>query len=250
MGFGFLLLGYLLFFTMRADLIHADEIISFAGYILEFIALYKLGKYNKGFRWGKYVTAALLPVGFLILLNQVGVILQLNGIPSFLTALEGAYKGLNIAKNCLLLLFHLTVLYGIAEMAQEVELPKLQIAALRNLIIMAVYYGLCIAFSVSDAPFGSFSVYFDMPMKLFELARILLCGICIFNCYRLICLPGDEDMPAGDTLLSRIAHRKDKKNEPKTPEEITAAQKAAYNEEMRRRQEERTKKKKRGKTRR
>lgn len=250
MGFGYLLLGYLLQFTMRADTIRADEILNFVGYILLMIGLCKLAVYNRGFRMAKYVCAALLPLGFPVFLRQVGAILLIKGVNTPLAGFDTVHDVLTVIITVLLLIFHVFLLWGIADMAKEVELPKLRVAAVRNILISSLSYILLLLFRIDENIFGSISRYFDTPLLFLDFCRLLLCGICVFNCYRLICLPGDEDMPGRDTLFSRIANRKKNKEKPMTPEEKTAAEKAAYNETMRRRQEERTKKNKRGKSRR
>ena len=96
---------------------------------------------------------------------------------------------------------------------------------------------------------GDFAKYFNGPMRLYGYVWILLGIVCVFNCYRLICLPGDENMPPRNNLLYRVWNRKKKQEPPKTEAEKSEEAKRAYNEEMRRRQMERTRKNKRGKRR-
>ena len=91
-------------------------------------------------------------------------------------------------------------------------------------------------------------------MQLYGYLWILLGAVCIFNCYRLICLPGDEDMPPRNNLFYRVMKRKKKAESALSPEEALQyakeqreQDKRAYNAQMQRRQQERTRKKKRGK---
>lgn len=255
MGFGFLLLGYLMFFNIQAQSISIDPFCDLVGYILMLIGLCKLCKYNRGFRYAKYVDIVLLPIGVLTLLLQVQSTFAARGISSVLDVLTGVASVYRVLLSFLVLLFHAALYWGIYEMATEVALPKLRKASLRNLILTVLYYVFILLLHLFREPLGTLGTYFNGPMQLYGYLWILLGAVCIFNCYRLICLPGDEDMPPRNNLFYRVMNRK-KKADPSalSPEEALQyakeqreQDKRAYNAQMQRRQQERTRKKKRGK---
>ena len=227
MGFGILLIGYVMFFNVQAQNIAIDPFCDLVGYILMLIGLCRLGHYNRGFRIAKALDIALLPVGVLTLLLQIQktcVFYKIQTPLDVLAKITPVYTGV------------LSVLV-------------LRRAALRNLLITAFYYLIMLFLQLFGALLGDFAKYFNGPMRLYGYVWILLGIVCVFNCYRLICLPGDEDMPPRNNLLYRVWNRKKKQDPPKTEAEKSEEAKRAYNEEMRRRQMERTRKNKRGKRR-
>ena len=249
MGFGILLIGYVMFFNVQAQNIAIDPFCDLVGYILMLIGLCRLGHYNRGFRIAKALDIALLPVGVLTLLLQIQKTCVFYKIQTPIEALAKITPVYTVVLSVLVLAFHAALYLGIYEMATEVSLEKLRRAALRNLLITAFYYLIMLFLQLFGSLLGDFAKYFNGPMRLYGYVWILLGIVCVFNCYRLICLPGDENMPPRNNLLYRVWNRKKKQEPPKTEAEKIEEAKRAYNEEMRRRQMERTRKNKRGKRR-
>lgn len=188
MGFGLLLIGYALTFS---GAYHGVDIPpSFLAYGIMLMAFYRLGRYGKNLKKSSYCMMALLAAGcFKFMLQLTGIGAQFSLLMMVL-----------IIEAFLLLVFYVFFLFGIKELALEVELPKLAGKAVRNLWIVLFFYGFTlfsnlyvkeIIPNVSFLPAGS---VFALQQMVGYLLRVLIV-IHIGSCYRRICLEGDEDMP-------------------------------------------------------
>ena len=123
MGFGILLIGYVMFFNVQAQNIAIDPFCDLVGYILMLIGLCRLGHYNRGFRIAKALDIALLPVGVLTLLLQIQKTCVFYKIQTPLDALAKITPVYTVVLSVLVLAFHAALYLGIYEMATEVSRP-------------------------------------------------------------------------------------------------------------------------------
>ncbi len=190
MGFGILIFGYALLFGVPFHGIDIPP--SVLGYALIFLALHKLGEYDKRLKIAKWFAA------LLTLLGLGRLALQLAGALGH--SMELPLTVLQIADAAVLVPFYVFTLLGIASLAASVDLPGLGFRAKRNLVFVAVFY--------------LFSAYTNLyvsellptirglePAAVFALQQLagylirFLNLILFVSCYMRICLEGDEDMP-------------------------------------------------------
>lgn len=217
MGFGYLLFGYLTTFFLS---FHSFGFLFIpVGLVLMAVGCEELRKYNRQFLW-------CLPVIGVAFLNSL-YLLAAGFADKWSFAIpfvnETATYICTVAKDVLFLFIHAAVLWAVAKIALQVELPDISRRALRNLILTAVYYLLDIL--VILIPFG------EEVMKVMLIVGFLLFFICIvlntlvlLSCYRMICKQGEEDMPRKQSrfaFINRI-HEKSDKAEQETQERVRA----------------------------
>lgn len=182
MGFGYLFIGYLFFFNVAYA-----NLTDVVGVLLMMIGLSSLLKYARGFRSAFYATIPLLVVSLFSFLDGLLSLLGVSAIPDelsvFAVILSHVLKGV--------FLWH--VLTGVREISHETDIPVLEARALRNRLLVPVYYLLAILTEVKTV-FGAAFPYFAAARLLFGLVFTFLCAKCFFECYIWICLEGDENM--------------------------------------------------------
>ncbi|MCI8590588.1 MAG: hypothetical protein HFE77_07770 [Clostridiales bacterium] len=200
MGFGLLLIGYALTFC---GAYHGVDIPpAFIAYGVMLAAFYQLGRYGKQLRNAGYFMLALTVIGCF------KFVLQLTG----LGAQFGLLTIVIVVEACVLFAFYVFFLVGIKELAFEVELPKLAGKAIRNLWIVAFFYGftlfsnLYVKEMIPSAVFLPAGSVFAVQQMAGYLLRALI-FVHIGSCYRRICLEGDEDMPEKPSVLRRNKHK-------------------------------------------
>lgn len=189
MGFGWLLIGY--FFANIMSLYSTLSFAMLAGYPMMIMGLYRLAPYHTRFRYCFYFSFASLPFALYFALYgfaQMGIGSQLAFLTgSFYLVVEWCYFVFS-------LLFHGLLLYGIAGLTQELGLVALQGNALRNMILVGLYYLIDLIARLPVAFISAHVAYFAIPLILLRLIFILLNLYLIFKCYRYICPEGEESM--------------------------------------------------------
>ncbi len=192
MGFGYLLIGYLITFvlSMTAQSLGFSGLAWLAGYAVMMGGLSMLSHYQSAFSWAKW---SLIPL-FVSALYQTFAdfdALLLLELPLFGTVAWAVYEWLTLA---LVVVFNLLMLYAIHRLAQEVELPKLSVAAGRNAIFLGIYVLLKIFVAMPFAE--SIAGYLALPILGFDLIWIICNLLLLLSCAKTICPEGDEDQPA------------------------------------------------------
>lgn len=196
MGFGILLFGFILSMSNYAG--YTD----FIAYALIFYSMVKLGVYNKYFNASKVMSFGLCVFGMAGIMLSLGLLIGfVDESNSYLTLYDAASEGVKI-------IFHFVVLLGIADITKVTDLIRYTKSAYMLIILNALYlvfYGLCFAFPMLLA-----------WRMLLRLVFMIWMGVLIFNCYRMICLEGDEDMPIYNSrfeFVNRFRRRLDEKAE-------------------------------------
>jgi len=196
MGFGILLIGYM--FSMSLYPGYTDCI----SYMIVFYALVKLGEFNGFFKAAKIIAFIMTAAGLCGLMLMAG---QIIGIVDESNRLIALYDN---ASEAVKILFHVALLLGIASISRQTDLPKYTATALWCIVIDALYAGIFIA-----------SFFYTRLLPFSMLMRLVLTfavGILIFNCYRMICLEGDEDMPLYNSrfeVVNKLRRRLEEKAE-------------------------------------
>ncbi len=218
MGFGYLLLGYLIslnFVYESLTLLPALGIM--------YLGLRRLSLYNRPLReallWF-YPTVAVSAVSFATELLRMGAVLAeethaaLSGILLPLTAV-------------LLLFFHERLLTGIGLLAEETELPKLFVRARRNRFFSILVYGILalLYLPIRAEWFVTLNAAAFLPMLVARFVTLLLNALLIGSAYRLIAAPEDVDMErkkTGIAWLDNMREENDRREAEKTAEKKKA----------------------------
>lgn len=242
MGFGLLLIGYLITYVLKmtADGIDAGGFALLLGYGLMMYGLWKLNRFHPSFAFAKWLCVPLL------LLSAVEAAQNVAGWFSVSLPWYGETLStvLSWAQFLGLMIFHATLLYAIRMLAKEVGLPAISIAAVRNSIFVALYALLYLA---SYLPFSTETVqkYLAVPCILTLILFVALNLWLFLSCAKNICAEGEEEPEPKRYKLGFLNKINDKllANEERAIEET----KREAEDRLRRRQERRQSKKQRRK---
>ncbi len=105
------------------------------------------------------------------------------------------------AEKICVLVFHILLSRLIYRIATELELQKIRVASVRNLIFVGIYF---VLYAIAELPF-KITEYMSVIGAVFQVIWILLYLIMIYSCYSHICPSGSEDQePAGQRRRSRF----------------------------------------------
>ncbi len=190
MGFGILLLGYMLSFSLYSG--YTD----FIAYTVIFYAFVKLGEYNVFFRAAKIASFAIAVFG------MAGLMLTAGRFIGFVDESNTYIELYDMASDIMKMIFHIPLLLGISKISRETDLPKYSSTAIWCIILdilYAVIYGLCFV-EVRLLPYVMF----------LRVVMMVVVGILIFNCFRMICKEGDEKTPWYTVRLPKKKDSSDK----------------------------------------
>ena len=243
MGFGYLLLGYLvanvLFLTVNG--LGFGGMALLLGYALMWLGLRELERFEAAFAWAKWM---LLPLSLFAIYDAVGAFDELFfwNLPVFSDAIVSVCS---LISTVLTVFFQFTLLYAVRIISTKVGIGSMAIAAVRNMIVVGMYAILTAVISLPVA-------FSPEVQKLLSFAALLLnivwiaCNLfLLLACNKNICRKGDEEQAPRRSRLKWFNKLDDiyEKNKQSTIDSTRA-----YAEEvLRRRQANREKKKKRKK---
>ncbi|MBQ8174482.1 MAG: hypothetical protein IJ009_03675 [Clostridia bacterium] len=213
MGLGYLALGYLL--SLNFFVYHYLSMLP--ALLLMFVGMTKLSVYNRPLRearWVLYPTVLGAVLAFL-----------LEGGRLFGALTEATYLSVNTYLSpvflVLLAVFTDRLLCGLAALAKETELPKVEFAAKRDRLFSAVAYGayLFCSLPLSFDWYTSAVAHAFAPVLLLRLIVTAMNAYLIYSCYMQICLPEDVDMPRSKTgiaFLDEMNEKMDRREEERT----------------------------------
>ena len=186
MGFGLLLIGYILAFTAKIGLGPYHFAGMALGGFLSYLGLSELKKYSPVFIYSQIVNVALIVCSFFKTAMWADESFAL-GLGLHETAYETMY---NFVEFGISLLFNLALLYGIADLARRVEHAEIKGKAYRNMIFVGIYnaYQIVMFFPIANDILMSF-------LPIFQFVYSAINALLIFKCYAMICPEGDESMP-------------------------------------------------------
>lgn len=205
MGFGYLLLGYLVTYVIyiTASSVGIGSLALLAGSALMFWALCSLRRFNTAFDAAKWLTLPIFVLGLCLLWQDIAKAwLSWEG-----TVADLLLDVVTWASFATTLLFHFALLYAIRVLAMEVELKKLSSHAMYNTLAVGIWGAL---FLLCNMPTIGESVlpYLSMSMGLFNLVYLVSTAVLLLRCAKNICAEGDEEVapkPSRFAWVNRIS---------------------------------------------
>lgn len=190
MGFGFLLSGY--FIGQVMSMTFYAWAFRLAGYGMICLGAIRLCEYFTHFRYVYASAGLMLLSAALDAVNAVWT-LAAGSVPEWLgqAALLNQWAAL-----VLTLLFHFTLLRSVKLAAEEVGLSDLRVTAITDFLWVAVGE---LLYLLSNA--GLIDV--RIPW-IAQLVWSVIVAVLLFNCYRLICPAGDEEMPRRESKFAFV----------------------------------------------
>ncbi|MBQ1962597.1 MAG: hypothetical protein II369_00595 [Clostridia bacterium] len=190
MGFGYLLIGYLITFVIHMTLqsLGLGGLALLVGYGTMLLGLVQLNRFQSAFAYAKWILPPLLVTALYDCCAFLSEQMLLE-LPFFNAEVASVMGWISFA---LVILFHFALLYAICVLAQEVALPVIRIKAMRNMVLVILY---AVIYLLAELPLLGESVrsYLLYPIIFLQLAWIL-CNLLLFlNCAKDICPEGEED---------------------------------------------------------
>lgn len=204
MGFGYLLIGYLVTFVihMTLDSLGLGSLALLLGYGIMMLGLFQLNRFHSAFAYSKWL---LLPLMLTAIYEGAASLSEklLLEVALFAPSVVSAVAGIS---GVLVVAFHLALLLAIRALAEEVGLPSIRLKATANMILVTLYAAL---YLLAELPLLGETLrgYLLYPVVLLQLAWIVCDLLLLLNCAKDIC-PEGEDEPAPKryrwNLLNRI----------------------------------------------
>ena len=194
MGFGYLLIGYLITFVIKATVsgLGFGGLALLVGYGVMLYGLMQLNLYHKAFVWAKWL---LLPLALTAVYDQLLSLdeMFLWGLPFVNDLTNTVFEWGTFA---LIVIFHFALLYAIRMIASEVELLHVATKAIRNMILMGLYAVITVAYYLMEANGGDAAKYLSLSVILFNVVWVICNAFLLLSCNKNICRAGDEEQPA------------------------------------------------------
>ena len=204
MGFGILLLGYLVtyFISITANALGIGSIALLAGSALMFWGIRSLCRFNLSFVPAKWLTLPVFALGLCRLWQDIAKVwFAWEG-----KAADVMTAVITWASFATMLVFHFAMLYGIRVLALEVGLGKLSSHAMYNTLAVGVW-GVLFLLCNMPAIGESLLPYLSVSMALFNLVYLISNIVLLVRCAKNICAEGDEEVapkPSRFAWLNRI----------------------------------------------
>ena len=191
MGFGYLLLGYVIthILSITAGSMGVGSLALLIGAALMFVGLRGLCRFNTAFYPAQWLTLGIFLLGLCRLWQDAANwFLWQNPIAGVMTAI------ITWASFAITLLFHFAMLYAIRVLALEVELKKIASHVLYNTMGVGIWGAL---FLLCNMPAIGETVlpYLSFSMGLFNLIYLISDIVLLLRCTKNICAEGDEEVP-------------------------------------------------------
>lgn len=205
MGFGYLLIGYLVTFVLylTANALQVGFLALWLGYALMIHGVRMLKKYCNSFLWTEgMLWALLLPTVY----RTLGALsdLFLWELP-WMTATLGT--AVSWVEFLLLIGFHGALLMSVGELAGAVGLTGTVRAARRDMIAVSLYAIVYLFVNLPITALDGIRPYFTLSLTVLNLLFILLSLFLLLSCNKNICRDGEEEPPPKRyrwDLLNRI----------------------------------------------
>lgn len=194
MGFGYLLIGYLISFVIKATVsgLGFGGLALLVGYGVMLYGLMQLNLYHRAFVWSKWL---LIPLMVTAVYDQILSLdeMFLWGLP-FVNALTSTI--FEWATFALIIVFHFAMLYAVRMIAGEVGLLHIATKAIRNMILMGLYAVFSVAYNMTLSSGEEAAKYLSVPVILLNVVWVVCNLLLLLSCNKNICRAGDEDQPA------------------------------------------------------
>lgn len=206
MGFGYLLLGYIITYVIyiTATSVGFGSLALLVGAALMFWALNSLRRFNTAFDAAKWLTLPIFALGLCRLWQDIAKAWFVwEG-----TAADVMTAVVTWVSFATTLFFHFALLYAIRVLALEVELKKLASHAMYNTLAVGLWgalFLLCNMPSVGERVLP----YLGFSMSIFNLVYLISNVILLLRCAKNICAEGDEEVapkPSRFAWINRISN--------------------------------------------
>lgn len=212
MGFGPLLIGYLITYIVTLGLgnyLFAGMLIG--GFVM-FLGLCELRKYAPSFLYAIIANVLLILCSFLEAAAYID--------DAFLLGL-GLYNGFISdifawIELVVYLIFNLTLLYGIADLSRRVEFPETRQKAYRNMVFVVLYNVFHLLINIPNSIFSQDKGFFLTLLMIFQLIYAFINLALIFKCYAMICPEGEEEMqrkPSRFEFVNKMRQKQDEREQ-------------------------------------
>lgn len=211
MGFGILFLGYSIV-TIFSLLGTYSFIGLLIGYFMMFMALSELRKYCPTFLYAIVASVMMIFCSFFECFEGIDTLFGL-GMLSGAEIICGIFEK---AEFVLGIIFNLTLLYGIADLARRVDLPEIRTKAFRNMIFVGIYAGYQLFLLLPLKIIQRDQSFLMTLLMIFVLVYSLFNLALIFKCYAFICPQGEEEMkrkPSRFEFVNKLRARNDAKEQ-------------------------------------
>ncbi len=193
MGFGYLLIGYLITFVIKATVsgLGFGGLALLVGYGVMLYGLMQLCLYHRAFVWAKWL---LLPLAVTAVYDQLLSLdeMFLWQLPIFNELTDLLFTWITFA---LIVIFHFALLYAIRMIAGEVGLLHIATKAIRNMILMGLYAAVTVVYYLMAANGGEAAKYLSLSVVLFNIVWVVCNALLLLSCNKNICRAGDEEQP-------------------------------------------------------
>ena len=237
MGFGYLLIGYLITFVLyvTVNALGFGGVALLVGYGIMFYALDILTRYQREFVYAKWVQLPLAVTALYALTQSISELLLIR-LPAVMQTVGVAVEWITFL---LMIFFNVALLYGIRVLAREVGLLHMAVKAVRNSFFVGLYAVLMLVAKLPILP-NTVKAYLTLPIVMLNVVWVILNLLLLLNCAKNICPAGDEDQPPKRSRFEWINRIGDtyEKNRQKAIDSTTRE----AEEVLRRRQEKRNQK--------
>ena len=190
MGFGYLLIGYLVAFLLHITVgaMGVGALALLFGFGLMWTGLRHLRLFCRSFSYAEWVVYPMLAVGGYRLVEDLAS-LFLWDVPFFASA-ETAMAWVEF---CLIMIFHAALLSAIREIGMQVELKKISVAAIRNLVIVFLYAVIYLLYWIPGLFPDAARSYLTLSLTLLNVAWVVCNLLLLLNCTKDIVAEGQEN---------------------------------------------------------
>lgn len=196
MGFGYLFIGYLitfvLYLTVNALVPMMGGLALLVGFGTMMLGLWELTRYHKSFVYAKWTCVPLMAIALYRLVDDVGGLL----FPDSSLLNDTALIVVTWIQFCLVIFFHVALLYAIRAISREVGLGSMEAKAIRNAVFVGLYAVVYLCTNLIFLEKPEIRGYFLFSQLLTELVYIVLNLLLLLSCTKNICAEGEEDVPA------------------------------------------------------
>lgn len=244
MGFGYLLIGYLITFVlyMTFNGLGFGGLALLLGYALMFMGLSELNRYNRAFVWAKWVLVPAFPIALYDLAQSLADQFLWSS-PIFASPVAGVVEWVNFL---ILITFNIAMLYGIRMIAQSVGIGHMATAALRNSVFVGFYALIYLVGNMPLSAMESARPYLGLAVTLTNLLWVVFNLILLLACNKNICRAGEEDVPPKRSRFAWVNRMGDayERNRQKAIDNTTREAEEALRRRRERREAKKHKKKK------
>ncbi len=212
MGFGPLLIGYLITYVVTLGLGNYLFAGILVGGFIMFLGLCELRKYAPTFLYAIIANVLLILCSFYKTAAYIDDVFLLEmGIASGTLATV-----FNWIKLVIDVVFNLTLLYGIADLSRRVDYPETKGKAYRNMGFVIFYNIFYLVINIQGSIFAADINFFMTLLMIFQIIYALFNLALIFKCYAMICPEGEEEMqrkPSRFEFVNKLRQKQDEREQ-------------------------------------